>query len=129
MSVMLRDEPLLKPLLESPRLFFFQSKINEVLSAEQKKREAFYEWMDEDTRAEFINGEIIMHSPAKYRHTRTAARLFGLLNTYVLNEQLGVALFETVLISLTRNDYLPDRYLLFYTIKGRLFCGRSDEIF
>ncbi|MEM7532800.1 MAG: Uma2 family endonuclease [Chloroflexota bacterium] len=108
MSVMVRQEPIFQTLLKSPKLFFYQSEINDVLSAERKQREAFYDWMDEDTRAEFINREIVMHSPAKDRHTATSLNLSTLLKLYVTKHQRGIVRAETTLVSLTRNDYLPD---------------------
>lgn len=102
------DEFFFRLLLESPQLFFYQSQIDKILSAEKQKRADFYEWVTEDSRAEFINGEIVVHSPAKHRHTLTSVKLLTLLNAYVLRHDLGVVLAETAMISLTRNDYLPD---------------------
>lgn len=34
-----------------------------VLEEEQRRRKDFYEWVTPDIKAEFINGEIIVHSP------------------------------------------------------------------
>jgi len=39
------------------------------MQAEQKRRERFYEEMSEQQKAEFINGEVIVQSPARLRHT------------------------------------------------------------
>ncbi|MEM7534548.1 MAG: Uma2 family endonuclease [Chloroflexota bacterium] len=108
MSVLVREEPLFKTLLSSPKLFLYQSQIEKVFTTEQEKRAKFYDWMDEDTRAEFINGEIVMHSPAKARHTETSINVSTLLSLFVELNQLGVVHAETTLVSLTRNDYLPD---------------------
>ena len=36
--------------------------------AEAKKRRYFYDVVTEQQKAEFINGEIIVHSPVKLRH-------------------------------------------------------------
>lgn len=36
---------------------------------ESQKREAFYGWLTPDKKAEFINGEIVVQSPAKKRYT------------------------------------------------------------
>jgi len=108
MSVMVREEPLFKILLNSPKLFLYQSELQDVISQEQQKREAFYEWITEDTRTEFINGERVMQSPAKHRHTMASVNLTTLLSTYVDLHEMGVVGAETMLVTLTRNDYLPD---------------------
>jgi Uma2 family endonuclease len=78
------------------------------LDEEQEKRESFYDWLTPDVKAEFINGEIVVQSPAKKRHTDTSMNLSALLRAYVEVNDLGYVGAETVLISLTRNDYLPD---------------------
>lgn len=78
------------------------------MDEESQKRESFYDWLTSDTKAEFINGEIIVQSPAKKRHTTASMNLSALLSAYVEMNDLGFVGAETVLISLTRNDYLPD---------------------
>lgn len=78
------------------------------LDEESQKREAFYDWMTPDVKAEFINGEIVVQSPAKKRHTVASMNLSALLSTFVEMNDLGFVGAETVLVSLTRNDYLPD---------------------
>lgn len=78
------------------------------LDEESRKRDAFYDWLTPDVKAEFINGEIVVQSPAKKRHTDASMNLSALLRTYVELNDLGFVGAETVLISLTRNDYLPD---------------------
>jgi len=108
MSVMVREEPLFKRLLNSPKLFLYQSELRDILSQEQQKRDAFYQWITEDTRTEFINGERVMQSPAKHRHTMASVNLTALLGTYVDIHEMGVVGAETMLVTLTRNDYLPD---------------------
>ncbi|MEM7537653.1 MAG: Uma2 family endonuclease [Chloroflexota bacterium] len=108
MSVLVREESLFQTLLKSPKLSLYQSEIEKVLLTEQQKRADFYKWITEDTRAEFINGEVVMQSPAKHRHTTASVKLVTLLNAYVMRHNLGVVCAETALITLTRNDYLPD---------------------
>jgi len=48
---------------------------------EQQKREQFYEQNTEQKKAEFINGEIIVHSPVKIEHTIVGKLLLRLLDT------------------------------------------------
>lgn len=79
-----------------------------MLDEESEKREAFYDWLTPNVKAEFINGEIVVQSPAKKRHTDVSMNLSALLRAYVEMNDLGFVGAETVLISLTRNDYLPD---------------------
>lgn len=100
--------PALKPLLESPQLPAYVREMQRLLDEESEKREAFYDWLTPNVKAEFINGEIVVQSPAKKRHTDVSMNLSALLRAYVEMNDLGFVGAETVLISLTRNDYLPD---------------------
>lgn len=95
-------------LLESPDLKLLLEKAQERLKAEAQKRQEFYEWLTPEVKAEFINGEIIMHSPAKNRHLWIGENLFSLLKAWVDKHQLGEVHFEKALVALTRNDYEPD---------------------
>ena len=49
-------------LLESPKAPQIIQQVQAILNDEQTRRRAFYEWMDEEMKAEFINGEIVVHS-------------------------------------------------------------------
>ncbi len=62
--------------------------------------EEFLEWCDEDTHAEWVNGEIIMASPANRRHQQVKMFLASLLNHFVLAKQLGVVLDAPFLMRL-----------------------------
>ena len=105
--------PSLEPLLKSPKLSLYARAIQTYLDEEQEKRESFYDWLTEDIKAEFINGEVIVQSPAKKQHTDVVANLTSLLRTFVDEHDLGFVGAETVLVTLTRNDYLPD--IAFFT--------------
>ncbi len=95
-------------LLHDPQLPRLVNEFQAVLEIEREKRERFYEEMTEEQKVEFINGEVIVHSPAKLRHTIVSKNLLGLLDTYVQKHQLGFVGYEKMLIALTRNDYEPD---------------------
>ena len=60
-----------------------QSLTSEYIQAfvweEQQKRERFYDEITEQQKAEFINGEIIVHSPVKIEHNS----LFDLRQRYI----------------------------------------------
>ena len=100
--------PAIEPLLQSPQLPIYVREMQSYLDEESQKREAYYDWLTPDVKAEFINGETVVQSPAKKRHTVASMNLSALLGAYVELNDLGFVGAETVLISLTRNDYLPD---------------------
>ena len=95
-------------LLEAPDVQLIINRVQAMLNDEKKRRQSFYEWLTDDVKAEFINGEVIMHSPVKRRHLRASKRLFRLLLDYVEAKGLGEADVEKALVTLTRNDYEPD---------------------
>lgn len=99
---------LVDKLLDEPNVVFILEKVQTALANEAESRKAFYDWIKEDQKAEFINGEIIMHSPVKRNHLNVVGNLFRLLSVYVISRDLGQVDSEKALISLTRNDYEPD---------------------
>lgn len=98
----------LDPILKSPLLALYTQRLQTMLDEEEREREAYYDWLTEDTKAEFINGEVVVQSPAKDRHTVASMNLSFLLGSFVEHHDLGAVRSETCLITLTRNDYLPD---------------------
>ena len=78
------------------------------LEAEKKRRADFYEWLDEDKKAEFIDGQIFVHSPVVKRHADATKLLTKLLDTFVEIHQIGFVAMEKVLIRLRRDDFEPD---------------------
>ena len=115
MSTITRDPPTettiataIQLLIHSPSLPVYVQHFESLLQTEREKRERLYEEMSEDQKVEFINGEIVMQSPAKLRHTIASQNLFTLLSLYVSKHHLGYVGHEKMLITLTRNDYEPD---------------------
>ena len=102
------EQNIVQKLLNSPRLSLYANQIQAVLDDETEKRHAFYSQINEGDKAEFINGEIIFHSPVKLRHSAVMRRLLILITSYVQGLDLGFVGFEKIMISLTRNDYEPD---------------------
>ncbi|MGE0087120.1 MAG: Uma2 family endonuclease [Desulfococcaceae bacterium] len=92
----------------SPKLGLYYRDIRTVLHEERKKRRQFYEDVREDQKSEFINGEVIVHSPVRIEHNITGKFLLELLDMHVRLKGLGFAGYEKMMISLTRNDYEPD---------------------
>lgn len=98
----------LKNVIEMPDAVLFVEKVKNFLADEQKKRRHFYKIIEENKKMEFINGEIVFHSPVKLQHNRATTRLAKLIDTFVCKNNLGIVGVEKLLISLTRNDYEPD---------------------
>lgn len=95
-------------LLASPTLPRHVERLRRVLEEEAARRERFVNEIQPHEKGEFINGEIVMASPALHRHNRATARLVALLTTYTQRHDLGEVVFEKAMVSLTRNDYEPD---------------------
>ncbi len=101
-------DKILQPLLTSPKLHLYLEEIRKVIEQEQKMRLEFYKWLTPSIKAEFINGKIIVHSPAKARHILANQNLLVLIKAYTTKHQLGQVFAEKALVCLTRNDYEPD---------------------
>lgn len=56
---------------------------------EKMSYQQFLEWADEDTLAEWVNGEIVMSSPASYWHQHLVRFLTSLLGMYVEIREIG----------------------------------------
>lgn len=101
-------DAVLEQLLDSPKLALYLRQIEGILEREKAARQQFYKDLRDDVKAEFINGEIVVHSPVKKSHNDCGQRLLTLLRTYVAKHNLGFVGYEKILIRLTRNDYEPD---------------------
>jgi Uma2 family endonuclease len=98
----------LNELLRSPRLYEYAREIETTLEREARKRREFYQQITDGEKVEFINGEIVHHSPVRLRHNSANFRLLNLLGNFVQVHSLGFVGFEKIMISLSRNDYEPD---------------------
>lgn len=99
---------LLRQIEQSPMLVLFQQRINALIESERARRERFYEEMTEQEKVEFINGEVVVHSPVKLEHNIASGFLYRLLSVFVERNHLGLVGTEKLLVTLTRNDYEPD---------------------
>lgn len=117
---------LIDQLLESPRLSLYYERIQAVLAEERARRQQFYATVTEQEKAEFINGEVVVQSPAKFEHTSAAKHLLRLLDAYVDKHNLGFVGYEKMLITLTRNDYEPD-ICFFRTEKAAQFTPQQMQ--
>ena len=98
----------------------------ERLQDEKQRRHDFREWITPNIKAEFINGEIVLHSPVKRRHWKVTDLLSRLLSIFSSVKKLGSVGTEKVMISLTRNDYEPD--LVFFS-KEKADTFTDDQLF
>lgn len=101
-------DSLAEQIMERPDARLIMEEVSQMLEAERRLRQHFYETVREDEKAEFINGEIIVHSPVKKRHDNVSGNLYILLKTFVVKNDLGYVGHEKVMIGLSRNDYEPD---------------------
>jgi Uma2 family endonuclease len=98
----------LEEIVDSPRLPQIVKELEVLLQEEAVRRERFRDELRDGIRAEFINGEIIVHSPERYEHAMAAERIAHLLRTWVQHAGGGNVMTKTVLVAFTRNDYMPD---------------------
>ena len=99
---------IISEILNEPDAYFLLQEAHAILNREKEKRNQFYNDITEQEKAEFINGEIVVHSPVKKRHNKASLLLAQLLNIYSAKHGLGFVGIEKILITLTRNDYEPD---------------------
>jgi Uma2 family endonuclease len=95
-------------LLESPDVVLRFEELREALEDEQRRREKFFEEVSENDKAEFINGEVFMHSPVRREHLEAVKNLATMMDAYIDQRGLGVVYTEKAMIELTRNAYEPD---------------------
>ena len=101
-------DSVLKDILDSPKLPDYVEELKLYLLQEEAKRNAFYENVRDDEKAEFINGEVVYHSPAKNKHLVIIENLGNVLQRFVRKNKLGVIRREKALVKLRRNDFEPD---------------------
>lgn len=108
LTKLLTMDAIIEELKQKPNLKSLVDELNEILKEEDKRREEFYNTITEDDKAEFINGEVIMHSPVKIEHAEASMLLSSLMHLFALRHNLGEVFTEKVMIQLTRNSYEPD---------------------
>ena len=101
-------ETLIEPLRHSPQLVEAVDLLSLQIEEERARRHRFYEEMTPEEKVEFIDGEVVMHSPARNRHLDATALLSRLLGTFVSTHGLGTVKIEKCLCVFPRNDYEPD---------------------
>jgi Uma2 family endonuclease len=99
---------LIAPLMHSPLLPEAVEELAAVLRRECPLRQKFYEEMTPEMKVEFIDGEVILHSPARNKHLSATSLIHKLLAVYVDEHELGEVKIEKCLVVFPRNDYEPD---------------------
>ncbi|MDZ4704045.1 MAG: Uma2 family endonuclease [Saprospiraceae bacterium] len=95
-------------LLEMPSLPLLLDRLHARLNDEQKRRTEFRSWLSGDVKAEFINGSILMHSPAADDHNEATGQLYRIISLHADLYKLGKVRVEKALVGMSRNDYEPD---------------------
>jgi Uma2 family endonuclease len=98
----------LEAILDSPAAPTLVARLQTRLEEERQRRQQFYADIDDEMKAEFINGEVVVHSPVKKEHTDAVGFLYQLLNPFARLAKLGYVGYEKVMTALSRNDYEPD---------------------
>jgi len=106
---------LLDPIRHSPMRVEMTEQLQRELAAERERRQKFYEEMTPEEKVEFIDGEVVMHSPARNRHLLVTNHVARLLDVYVATRKLGQVRIEKCLCVFPRNDYEPD--LVFFGLE------------
>ena len=70
--------------------------------------EEFLAWADEDTLAEWVDGEVVMTSPASKRHQDLVGFLYEVMHTYSQMHGLGAVLQAPFQMKLARSGREPD---------------------
>jgi len=82
--------------------------------------ESFIEWVDEDTSAEWEEGEVVFMSPASTLHQMLVGFLYAVLRAYVERHQLGVVLSAPFKMKLPGYGAEPDILFILKENEGRL---------
>lgn len=74
--------------------------------------EEFLAWADEDTLAEWVDGEVVMSSPASDRHQDISGFLGTILRVFAEEQNLGVVLGAPFQMRLSHSGREPDLLFL-----------------
>lgn len=109
----LRHSPLLPEIVEN---------LSKCLRDENSRRAQFYAEMTPEQKTEFIDGEVLMHSPARNAHLVATRNIFFALWAHLRGRLAGQAFVEKCLCTFPRNDYEPD-VVYFGPEKARTFTA------
>lgn len=93
--------------------------------------EELYEALDEETRAELIDGEIVIMPPATIRHSRTSDMILTLTRLFVEAQGLG-EVFSNAGMHLGAQRYVPDVAFVASShaerVQGTHIAGAADLV-
>lgn len=98
----------LEPIIHSPALPQLLEELNQFWADEQNRRLDFYNWITPEMKAEFIEGEIIVHSPVRSKHNVILVNLVTDAKIFLRKLKTGYLGVEKIMTRFTRNDYEPD---------------------
>ena len=98
---------IVKELLARPDFPQVMDDLREAWEDERRRRDEFIEWLDERHYAEFINGEVVVHSPERLEHGEAEDNLKAIIKPFVRRQALGL-FAGNKLVRLPRSDYIPD---------------------
>lgn len=101
-------EAAIERLSHSPLLLEAVDRLQAQVREERERRAKFYEEIMPEEKIEFIDGEVVLHSPAKNAHLDVTGYVFMLLSPFVRSKKLGEVKSEKCLCVFPRNDYEPD---------------------
>ena len=93
--------------------------------------EEFLAWADEDTLAEWVNGEIVMTSPASSRHQAITKFLIKTLDMYIQPRNLGLLIpapFQMKLVHGREPDLLFIKHAHLDRLKPTYLDGPADLV-
>ncbi len=96
---------------------------------EELRRSYFLNEISEQHKSEFIDGQIVIHSPAKAKHIDVNIALTILLKLYVEENKLGYLATEKALVEMAevKNNYEPD--ICFFDSRKAKKINRDTCIF
>ena len=118
---------LVEKILRQPNAPLMLQELTDAIEQEHARRLSFYSWIDANKKAEFINGRVVIHSPAKKRHLTVTKLLSRLISFYSDVKDLGETFYEKAMIALTRNDYEPD--IVFFSKEKAAIFDEDQVLF
>jgi Uma2 family endonuclease len=101
--------PGLEDLRHSPVLPEALQYLQDLWDEEQRARQKFYNDITDDVKAEFIDGQIVVHSPARLKHLKIRDDIHFHLRQLLETKGLGgEVLGEKACCHFPRNSYEPD---------------------
>lgn len=98
---------LLQPILDSPLLPSYVAELNRFLQEEECKRK-FVEELDENVKAEFLHGEIVVHESATDLHMTVLQNLQYILVVHLRQSKKGCVYCNQAMIRFQRSNLMPD---------------------